>query len=333
MVTTRVADWVPVIRREYLLDFIRNGGAAVKFAVPQSEVVCSEIMDALGKEAREAGYLFVALDAAHTRLHMIDQIFHAVAKQVDWDALAKRFLRSTLSEKHYIIPDEYDGCSLDKVAALNSMDLGEMRQSVNQLLRDRLYHDYAMTQEFRIAMLRLCLAQLEPNEAAMGTARAVKEWLRGELRLVSSLKSALIFQKVGRSNARNMLFSLAHWLYLMGDAGLALVLDITRFMALRRPTEPDGTFYYSIAAVLDGYEVLRQFVDDTDEMEHCFILVVGSPASLEPQEDNPRSVTAYQALWTRVADEVRDRYRVNPLASLIRVSDCQADTAKGPGGG
>jgi len=326
--STILTEWMPVVRKEYLEDFVRKGGSAVKFVVPQASGAGLALTQTLGKESQDSGFLFVALDAGKEKLHLIDKIFHAVAKEVDWDRLATKFLRSTLAESHRIVPDESEDCSLARLAALNnSLDLAEMRRDVNTVLRERLYGDYAMTQEFRIAMLRLCLAQLEPSESASSTATAVKEWLTGDLKLIASLKQAFIFQKINRSNARNMLFSLAHWLHLTGGAGLVLVLDITRFMEVKKPRQSDGLIYYSTAAALDGYEVLRQFVDGTDEMEHGFILVLASPDWLLPKDESPRGVKAYDALWFRMADEVRDRTRVNPLASLIRLADGAA--AKG----
>ena len=53
-------------------------------------------------------------------------------------------------------------------------------------------------------------------------------WLRGELRRISEVKRALIFQRIARHNARHMLASLAHWLRITGSAGLLLILDIAR---------------------------------------------------------------------------------------------------------
>lgn len=330
---TTIAEWMPVVRTEYLQDYVQQGGAAVKFAVPQTDAESVALVEALRKESMGSGYLFVALDAAHAKLHMIDQIFYAVAKEIDWDRLSLAFLRSTLSDRRYIIPDESEGCSLDQIAALNSQDLGEMRKKVNEILRDRLLKDYTLTQEFRLAMLRLCQAQLEPSEIASGIGAAVKEWLRGELKLISSLKSAIIFQKIGRHNARPMLFSLARWLNLTGGVGLVLVLDISRFMVMRRPAEPDGTLYYSTAAVLDGYEVLRQSVDGTDELEYGLIVVVAPPMALLSKEENPRGLRAYDALWFRMADDVHDRNRVNPLASLVRLGRSNAAGSATTAGG
>ena len=166
-------------------------------------------------------------------------------------------------------------------------------------------------------MIRLCIAQLDPGRASPFLTNAVKEWLRGELRLISTLKEALIFQKVARHNARHMLFSLAHWLKVNGRNGLVLNLDISRYTVSARPKDPGDSFYYSAPATLDAYEVLRQFIDGTDELERCFIAVV---ASREFLTDPKRGLNRYDTLKLRIWDEVRDRHRQNPFASLIRVS-------------
>jgi len=128
-----------------------------------------------------------------------------------------------------------------------------------------------------------------------------------------------------------MLFSLSHWLHVTGKAGLVMALDISRFLEARRPEELDGSLYYSTPAVLDGYEVLRQFIDGTDELQFCLIVVLAPPSFLTPEER--RGLIAYDALRLRIWDEVRDRQRPNPLSSLIRLSGQeQAVNLLAPGG-
>jgi len=312
-----VDEWFEVLRQEYLQNFVKNGGAAVKFAVPMEGLEHKAVLDKLRQTAVENDYLFASVDAATTKAHMIDKVFHAVAKQVEWENLAYSFLCSTLSES-YLLPSDRNDFGLAQLASLNELDEREMRRVVNKRLGDRLFKDYAMTQEFRIAMLRLCQAQLDPLDVGPGTAEVVEEWLCGELRLISALKPALIFQKIGRHNGRHMLFSLSHWLQVTGKAGLVVTLDISRFLEARRPKEPDGTIYYSGPAVLDGYEALRQFVDGTDELQFCLIIVLAPASFLSPEEEK-RGLKAYQALWLRIWDEVRDQQRPNPLSSLIRL--------------
>jgi hypothetical protein len=182
-----------------------------------------------------------------------------------------------------------------------------------------LLRDYGLSREFRLAMLRLCLAQLDPAEDPT-LHEAVKQWLVGDLRLVSGVKRALIFQRIARHNARHLLFSLARWLKAAGASGLVLALDIARYADGARPSERGPGLYYSTVAVLDAYEVLRQLIDATDELEHCFVGVLADPAFLA---DDRRGLRRYHALYLRVSDEVRDRYRPNPFASLVRVSDRQ----------
>jgi len=180
-----------------------------------------------------------------------------------------------------------------------------------------VYRDYAMVQEFRVAMLRLCQAQLRTGQVADAEHAAVIEWLTGELRQISVLKSALIFRRIARHNARHLLFSLAHWLAVNGRAGILVELDIRRLGQARRPSaEERSGQYYTKAALLDAYEVLRQLLDNTDELGHCCVFVIASP---EFVIDPSRGVDAYQALKLRIFDEVRDRRRDNPFASLIRL--------------
>ncbi len=325
-------DWLAVLRKEYLQDFVRNGGAAVKFVVPLDCLEHHDLVQQLRLAAEEDGYLFVSLDSATTRTQMIDRVFHAIARDVAWEDLAYAFLRSVLREGQYLLPDDRRDFGLAQVAALNAIASGEMRVIINHLLKERLFQDYAMTQEFRTAMMWLCRAQIDPEGVPTGIPEAIGDWLRGELKPISALKSALIFQKIGRHNGRHMLSSLAHWLHVNGNTGLVLTLDISRYLEARRPAEPDGSFHYSGPMVLDGYEVLRQFVDDTDDLQHCLVVVIAPPGFLD-ELDKKRGLFAYQALMFRIWDEVHDRQRTNPLSSLVRLSrHGSSPTPHSPGG-
>jgi hypothetical protein len=317
----RPDDWLATVEREYLRDFVAAGGAAVKLAVAP-EPVAGGTRDRLERLAGEYGYCFAAVDSARTKIHMIDHLFHAVARQLDWDALARDYVRALLAANGYAVPTDPESFHYAHVAELNRYPESELRRDVREWLADRVYRDYAMAQEFRIAMLRLCQAQLDGGEVVQAEAAAIRHWLRGELRLISALKAALIFQKIARHNARDMLFSLAHWLRLVGRQGLVLTLDITRYTAGRRPPEPDGTLYHTTAAAMDAYEVLRQFIDGTDELEASFIAVTAPPEFLE---DERRGLAKYDALRLRVWDEVRDRQRANPLSALVRLRDDAAE--------
>lgn len=99
------------------------------------------------------------------------------------------------------------------------------------------------------------------------------------------------------------------------------MIDIARYLEDGRRT--DGSLSYRRTAVIDCYEVLRQFVDSVDEIENCLIVVAAPP--LFATESEKRSVDyEYQALKMRIWDEVRDRKRANPLSPMVRLSNTEA---------
>ena len=310
-----VHEYAQFLDREYLNGYIDDGGAAVKFVVPSSDDVASSFSGQLRERAERHGFVFAEVDAATTKVHLIEQLFFAVSKQVDWEALAATTTRRALSAAGYPVGDEIP--SLEAIATRNHVDARELKRDIDRQLQQLVHRDYAMVQEFRIAMLRLCQARLRSGQVADAEHTAVLGWLTGELRQMSALKSALIFRRIARHNARHVLFSLAHWLSVNDKTGLVLVIDIRRLGVARRPPadERSGN-YYTKAAVLDAYEVLRQLIDNTDELAHCCVVVIGAPELLN---DTNRGVDAYQALKLRISDEVRDRQRDNPYSSLIRL--------------
>src|SRR6266581_5566753 len=88
--------WLEIVGSEYLDDFVREGGAAVKFVIGGSQEIRLEVREGLRDLAGRAGFQFTLVDATATRVHMIDRLFHAVATQVDWDSLAQAFLARLL---------------------------------------------------------------------------------------------------------------------------------------------------------------------------------------------------------------------------------------------
>lgn len=302
---------------EYLDSYIADGGAAVKFVVAADPAVADHFSSTVRERAAASGYAAVRVDAVDVRVHMMDQVFFDVARQVDWDALAAHRVRAAYAAVDFPAPDGGENISVEAVAGHHQVDAGELNRDVNRQLQRAVFHDYAMVREFRVAMLRLCQAQLRTGQVTEAEHAAVLEWLRGELRQISLLRTAMIFRRIGRLNARQLLFSLAHWLSVNDRAGLLLEIDLRRFGFARRPQldERHG-LYYTKAALLDGYEMLRQLVDNTDELSHCCVLVIAAP---EFTTDANRGVDAYQALKLRIHDEVRDRNRDNPFSSLVRV--------------
>jgi hypothetical protein len=311
----RHEEWLRLIEDEYLRSFVSEGGAAVKFAVlatPDPTPLLAE----LGRLARQYHLACAAIDSAVSKLHMIQDVFFAIARQIDWPATAQRFIEAMCKDHGYVWPQPGKAVPLAELAETNRVDAILLRKEVNQWLTRRIMRDPAMAQEFRIAMARLCLDRLAPADGRGEQITPVLEWLRGELRAIGALRSAGIYRKITRHNARSMLRSLGHWLRLCGSRGLLLTLDIRR-LAQALPTGADGV-RYSPAAVMDAHEVLRQLIDEADHLEGLLLVVLADAGFLEG--DPRRSIDSYTALKMRIWDDVRARQRENPLSPLVRLT-------------
>ncbi|MDQ2732946.1 MAG: ATP-binding protein, partial [Armatimonadota bacterium] len=252
----RLDEWTDLLRREYLEDFIASGGSAVKIVVTEPHAV-AVALGAVENEATSTGYLAARVDSAATRIHMIHQVFHAVARQVDWDRVTNQWMRSQFSENGITVPEGVSLHEMDAIADANDRLKPQLFGEINRLIQNGIEKDYAMAREFRTAVTMLCLGIVNPQNVSPSDADVVKQWLRGEFANLSSLKRLQIYQKIGRHNARLLLSSLAVWLRKAGYSGLVLTLDIN---AVTGSPAVENSVRYTRAGVLDTYEVLRQCI-------------------------------------------------------------------------
>ncbi len=294
-----VDDYATFLETEYLHGYVDAGGAAVKFVVPATDGDAARLSTSIGERAEAAGFAVARVDAATTKVHLLEQVLFAVSRQIDWDVLADSTARRALGAAGYPVAEGGE-LAVDSVAGAQGIDPRELKRDLDRQLQLLVYRDYAMVQEFRIAMLRLCQARLRTGQVTEAEHAAVLDWLSGDLRQISLLKSALIFRRIARHNARHVLFSLAHWLAVNGRAGLVLELDIRRLGQARRPPAEERVgHYYTKAAVLDAYEVLRQLVDNTDELTHFCAVVVAAPEFLTDPLPRHRRLPGVEAAHLR----------------------------------
>lgn len=306
-------EWVGLIRREYLAEYLASGGAAVKLAVTAAEAV-PLVLDSLESAARAEGYLAARVSAARARVQSVDRIFQSVARQVEWDAVTDRYLRRMLAEHGIGGLDGRALSEMDAIADANGRLKSDLYAEIGRLISHRLLENRALAREFRAAVAMLCWGRINPQNVSPTDAEIVRQWLVGERCSMAALKRLQIYQRIARHNARWALLSLARWLHEAGHVGLVLLLDLSAVVA-SDPADAEG-LRYTRTGVLDTYEVLRQFIDETDEMEHMMVVGVAGPGLVE---DPRRSVDNYTALKMRTSDEVRDRSRANPLSALVRI--------------
>jgi hypothetical protein len=313
-----VEEYLAFVEKEYLGTYVGSGGAAVKLVIPEDAAAAQRFGNGLADSAAGGGFAHAALDAAHTRVHLVDQLFFEVARQIDWMALAARVLYAAYQTAGFPASGtEPAELTVAAVAAEHGIDTMELYRSLRRTLEAAVLADTSLAHEFRVAMLRLCQALTGHVDIVEADRLTVLAWLTGEKVPATQLRAVLLHSRITRYNARALLGSLTRWIRKAGLPGLVFRLDLERLAVGRRPpVEQREGFYYSKPGTLDAYELLRQLIDGVDELPGLFAAVLLPPELIT---DEQRGLPAYSALELRVADEVRDRNRANPYAALVRL--------------
>jgi hypothetical protein len=310
-----VDDYVAFLGAEYLESYLPLGGGSVKVAVAGDADVADRFADALQVVADQERCHMVSVSAETTRMHMVDQVFFAVAREIDWKQIATAVV--TAAYDAIALPASSGRLTVAEVAMDNDVNPRELYRSVRRQLERTVLTDNRLPVELRRALLRLAQAELGSGDVDHSEARVVLDWLTGAPVTLRDLRGAMIYARIARHNAKAMLSSLGHLLQLTGSSGLVVHLDLARLAESRRPALPERTgIYYSKMAVLDTYELVRQLIDGVVDLVGILVVVVVPP---ELVSDERRGLPSYTALQMRVSDEVRDRRRANPFASLVRL--------------
>ena len=304
-----LAEWLSVIEREYLSGFVPAGGASVKLAI-LDDAAFGPATDRLIALGRQCAMLTVPVDAGLIRVHLMHDLFFAIARALPWDGLVQRYLEGLFAANAYPWPRPGAAMTMPELATAFAVAPSLLARQRDQWLTADLWDDRRMAQDFRAGLLRLCLSRLEPDGGEM--AGPVLQWLRGDKVPAAALRAADISVRISRTNARAMLAALCHFARKAGAAGLMVVLDVR---PLSRASAVEGVLRYSPAAVMDAYEVLREIIDDTEHLPGLFVAVLADAALATG--DPRRALSQYAALQMRVWPDVRPGDRQNPVAPLV----------------
>ncbi|MBI2689785.1 MAG: DUF2791 family P-loop domain-containing protein [Acidobacteria bacterium] len=310
------SEWLRHMEREYLRSYVREGGSAIKFAVPIEEDLRDGLIGGVVSAGARNAYPVAKVSAAETKVHMVEELFFRIAEQIPWAALCRNVIAKIAVEIGYSWVEPSGGPLYRRLAEANGVDPQMLQLELKQAIWKKVLKQGNLSKDFRTAMTHMCVAELSGGADGAMTMQILTEWLTGRNRAVSAVKPFQIFRKITRASGRHFHESLVNWVRLAGCPGLVIVLDAERLTVARNPH--DNGLFYSKAAVLDAYEVLREFIDNAGRLSGCFIVVVPGGAFLD--DGQGRGGAAYEALKFRVFDEVRDKYLVNPMAALARIS-------------
>ncbi len=305
--------WLETVDRDYLDTYIPQGGASVKLVVAD-EADRLRVRDALRATAERRRFRYAHVDSTTRKVHLIQQLVAEVALQLPWHEIAANVVRQALLDASYNIP-ENGALDLAALAEANGEADRALIQDLRRLMQNHVFRNYELSREFRSAARRLANAVYDASPDIQQQAADVVAWLTGTLERVSALRDIGIYRKLGRANARQIFYSSAVWLRLAKEPGLVVTIDVSRY-ALGKDAPPGNLPPYTKLAALDLNEVLRQFIDATDELQGALVVFLTDERFLPGEE---RGLQSFPALELRLTDDVRDRKQPNPLAPMVRL--------------
>lgn len=358
------ANWLPVMEQEYLDDYVRSGGSAVK-VVTGPDGVMDQVLGRLHETATAQGYYYAHLDPAQrtdagkrSDLHRIDQFFFAATREVDWKGWAAMQARQYLESRGIHLSDRRALGDLEQIAADNGRDPQDLLNQYQRELATPQIRDMRLSVEFRAAVTALSRALLVPDAVTPTTEEVLLGWFAGRSfpGASSALKKVQIFERINVGNARAMLTSFCRWLPHTGHAGLVVTLDfrpyeykkiargkrqeeqlklvraaiargadaeeLAALAAEENSAAPDVV--YSDAAYMQMLTMIRRFIDEIDWFERFLLVIVTSPNFYKDKTLDPsvkRCYFDYDALQTRIGQEVHDARHANPAASLVSLEE------------
>lgn len=296
------------------------------------------------------------LDGAGKRpdLHRIDRFFFHVTESVVWRDSAAIQAQKYLANSGIHLAEGRELGDLELIASDNGRDSQDLLNQYQRELVTRQIRDTRLSVDFRTAVTSYSRALLIPDAVTPTTQEALASWFAGKSvpGASSALKKVQIYERININNARSMLSSFCRWLPEMGYDGLVVTFDFRPYeykkvskgkrqqenlrqiqeaisrgasteelnqinMELSR-AEPE--VFYSDAAYMQMLTLIRRFIDEIDWFERFLMVILTTPNFYKDKNIDPdvkRCYYDYDALQTRIGQEVHDAKNANPAASLV----------------
>src|SRR5271165_2415437 len=133
--------WLQVMHDEYLASFIPDGGSAVRFVVAASSEQIENVSMRLRELGRQCRLTVITIDTAETKLHLLQNLFFAIARSIDWDALTQAQLERVVTNNGYHWPNPGHRTTLAILAEANEVAPGLLRTQINQEISRVVWQD------------------------------------------------------------------------------------------------------------------------------------------------------------------------------------------------
>ena len=318
------AGWSEFLRREYLTEFVAEGGMKLKLVVGTPGSGKSHLLSLAASVARDERYLVVELSAFGARLFPIDRLYGSIVKAVGQEWLEDAYARRVVGELGFEgagLPEH--GYFLDHAVSEGLGIAATLRRSLHEYV-DALLRDSRLDSTFAMGLAqavghRLGVFHLQPAERD-----ALWRWFTARKVTLGELKPLQIYERADRYSARDYLRSLSEFARLCGYRGLVVCIDDMETIAHRSPVT--GQQRYTRAQRDEAYETVRQLIDDVDRWHSTLFLLAGRREFLE---DEKAGISSYEALRLRLLQEVRAE-RFNPFADVVDLNVARGAGYVGP---
>lgn len=314
MIALHPEDWAEVIGQD-LADFVGAGGAMVRFAVGDSAIDLAHARRSLKNLAADSKLHFFDVDGGETRLQYPNEILAAVAEQIDFHRLMASFLLQAIIDEGYEVPSNAEDFVLRDIASLNEILPKDVHAVINARIKSGIMRDRRLVRDVRYALWAIAREVLRGVPLDV-SGDVPKRWLCGRVSSIRELRDFGIVQKANRYNARGLLRSILTWLPASQWNGSIVFVNALRLAESRNPR--DGKIHYTRTGLSDVYEVMREFIDETDDMSHV-LLVFAMPGEFLSVDPRGRGMGAYQALQFRVSS-FAEATLPNPLSNMVLLS-------------
>jgi hypothetical protein len=314
MIALHPEDWASVIGQD-LAEFVGAGGALVRFVVGETPADIGRARQALRALADESQLHFFDVDGSQTRLHYPNDILAAIAERIDFPGVMTSFLLRAVIEGGLELPHGTTEFAPRDIAEFNGVSPKAVRELVNDRIRSGIMRDPRLVRDVRYALFALS-QDLQAGRLEGKTGDLPTRWLTSRVTGIKELRDSGIVQKVTRYNARGLLRSILTWLPTSQWKGSIVFVNALQLGQVRNLR--DGRVHYTRAALSDVYEVMREFIDETDDMSHV-MLVFAMPDEFLSIDPRGRGVGMYQALQFRV-NGFPDAKNPNPLSNMVLTS-------------
>jgi hypothetical protein len=134
-------QWLRIFEDEYFRDFLELGGSCIKFIVSDEKIAnfCRARLWAIAERRAMNGVL---VRSDETRIHMIQDVFFAIARALDLGGAARSAAQRLVTELGHRWPESAAAVSFDELEQHNDVDLllikGEIQKRLTkEIMKNR----------------------------------------------------------------------------------------------------------------------------------------------------------------------------------------------------